>query len=168
MVPDARAHDPGQGEPAGDVPLTVTATGKAITLEGAADGADCRELEPRGLTTRRGGTTLRAPLDLSGCKFSGQIRVPERGRWFVYAELRRRGRDIETWLPVHAGDGVERNSELGRYAYEPNETPTTTAQVVTSIVLYAGILGLIAATFALVRPDRPARGPAPRATASAK
>lgn len=57
----------------------------------------------------------RAPLVTRGCAFRGAIHLPQRGRWFVYAQLRRDGRTLETWLPARAGGGGERVSENRRY-----------------------------------------------------
>jgi len=88
---------------------------------------------------------------MSGCRFSGTIQVPERGRWFTYAELRRGGRNIESWLPVHVGEGRDSASDSSRYAYETDEGNTTTVKIVSGVLLYAAILGLMVATFALVR-----------------
>ena len=152
-APAALAHDPGQGKDAGDFALTVTAQEQTITLTGEADPEDCRGLTGRSMAARRGGQTLRAPLTLTGCRFTGRLEVPDRGRWFVYAELTRNGRPIESWLPVEAGDGTRRTSEANRYAYEPDDSAAGIGQVVAGIVLYAGMGALIVATFALVRPS---------------
>ena len=151
-APAALAHDPGQGKDAGELAIDVTARDRTITLVGQADRDNCRGLEPRSVVARRGGQTLRAPLTISDCRFTGRIEVPERGRWFVYAELRRDGRDIEAWLPIQAGDGTHRASESDRYAYEPDDSAAGAGQVVAGIILYVGMAALVVATFALVRP----------------
>ena len=151
-APTALAHDPGQGKDAGDLDLTVTAQDRTISLVGEARGGDCRGLEPRALAVRRAGEVRRGPLELAGCRFSGQVAVPDRGRWFVYAELRRDGRQIESWLPIEAGDGTRRNHEAGRYAYEPLDSSAGLAQILAGVVIYAGMAALVLATFALVRP----------------
>ena len=151
VAPAVMAHDPGQGKDAGELNLTVTAQDRAITLMGEARGANCQGLEARSLAVRRAGQTLRAPLELTGCRFTGRIVVPDRGRWFVYAELRRDGREIESWLPVEAGDGTRRNHDAARYAYEPDDSSAGSAQFVAGILLYAGMAALVVATFRLVR-----------------
>ena len=152
-APTALGHDPGQGEDAGALSLDVTARGRVVSLEGQADPVSCRGLEPVALAARRGGETLRAPLVLEDCRIAGQVEVPDRGRWFVYAELRRDGRNIESWLPVEVGDGTQGNSERSRYAYEPDDSAAGTGQVVAGALLYAGMAALVVATFALVRPQ---------------
>ena len=151
-APAALAHDPGQGEDAGKLALDVAARNRTITLAGEANRKTCRGLEPRGIAARRGGEILRAPLTIDGCRFTGRIEVPDRGRWFVYAELRSDGRDVEAWLPVQAGDGTHRTSEANRYAYEPDDSAAGTGQVIAGVVLYAVMAALVVATFALVRP----------------
>jgi hypothetical protein len=148
----ARAHDPGQGRDAGRLALTVKARDRAIALAGRAGRAECRGLTARGMVARRGGRTVRAPLVLRGCRFDGRLAVPERGRWFVYAELRRDGREIESWLPIEAGDGVRRSGDASRYAYEPRDSPAGAGQVIAGALLYAGMAGLLVAVLALVRP----------------
>ena len=151
-APAALGHDPGQGEDAGELALDVTARDRTITLVGRADRENCRGLKPRSIAARRSGQTIRAPLTISDCRFTGRIEVPERGRWFVYAELRRDGRDIEAWLPVQAGDGADRTTERERYAYEANDSAAGPGQVAAGITLYGGMAALVVATFALVRP----------------
>lgn len=155
-APAVFAHDPGQGRDAGELDLTVTARDRTLSLEGVARGAGCRGLEGRAVAARREGQLIRAPLQLDDCRLTGQVRVPERGRWFVYAELRRDDRDVEAWLPIQAADGTRRVSEHGRYAYQPEDSSAGAVQLVTGAVLYSAMAALILATFALVRPARAA------------
>lgn len=101
------AHDPGQGDDAAAVQLTA-----AVGEDGAANveatlpaGTDCVSFAPGHVVARRAGVTLSAALTTSDvCTFTGAIHLPERGRWFVYVELRQaEGPSVEAWLPVIVG-----------------------------------------------------------------
>jgi hypothetical protein len=89
---EARAHDPGQGEDAGTVALRVTADGDRVALRAGLPVSACKATEPVAVVARRAGETVRGPLTKTGCRFEGALTVPDRGRWFVYAEMRRDGR----------------------------------------------------------------------------
>ena len=138
----AFAHDPGQGEE------LTTAT---ISIETVADRAHvsvtpashCDDLRPRQLTVRRAGETLTAPLRAQGeCRFGGSIRLPERGRWFVYAELVHEGRAIETWLAAEGGSR-ETSREVGRSVYEPAQVESPPAKLVAGVLVYAGLAAIL-------------------------
>jgi hypothetical protein len=144
------AHDPGQGEDAGALDLAVVARGRAVELSAGRTGA-CPRLAPSAVVARRAGEALRGPLRRTGpCRFTGALRVPVEGRWFVYAELVA-GRDhMESWLPVEVRDGhVVRAAERGRYAYEPPPAGTTAVEVAAGVALYGLVLALLAAIVAL-------------------
>lgn len=49
----------------------------------------------------------------------GGVVLRERGRWFVYTEMRRGRKVVESWLPVENGDARQRASDTARYAYIP-------------------------------------------------
>ena len=153
-APAAPAHDPGQGEDAGEVALSVALRGQRATLTAALSDPDCASTEPVAVIARRADETLRAPLRKRGCGMTGDIGLPDRGRWFVYARMRRDGRAVESWLPITVGSGSQRISERNRYAYLPPQRSASTAKVIGGVVLYAGMLALLYATFALVRASR--------------
>ena len=152
----ALAHDPGQGDDAGTADVTVSLEGDQATLTAELAPRPCARTTPSSVVARRGGETRRAPLEQSGCRFEGSIVLPERGRWFVYAEMHREGRPIETWLPITAGSGPHRVAEEGRYVYFPPEQPGGSVQLVAGAVLYFGMLALFVAAFALIRRSSPA------------
>ncbi len=157
---ELHVHAPARADGGGGANDPVLAPNDRVTaLERRArrerPDAPGRGLEPRALAVRRAGRTLRAPLTLNGCRFAGRIEVPDRGRWFVYAELRRSGRNIESWLPVEVGDGTDRTREPDRYAYEPDNSSVGAGQIIAGAILYLGMTALVVATFALVaRPQR--------------
>lgn len=147
----ALAHDPGQGDPAGALTLRVTADDRRIELAGALPRAQCAPSEPRRIVARRGGQEVAGPLRKRGCTVNGSVTVPERGRWFVYAELTRAGKPVESWLPVDAGRGLQTARESGRYAYSPAESSSGVVKAIAGAVIYAAMLVLLWATIALVR-----------------
>ena len=141
----ALAHDPGQGDDAGKLALTVTSRDRAIVLEAWAPPPLCRTLEGGGqLVARRSGLTERTALRRSGCRFAGRLSVPQRGRWFVYAELPRRGETVEAWLPVKVGEGGQRSEDRGRYAYVADESDSGAIKGVAGVALYSLMLALLA------------------------
>lgn len=103
---------------------------------------------------------MRAALTKRGCRLQGTLRLPERGCWFVYAQMRRGGRALESWLPISSGSGAQTVSATERYAYFPPATSDDTVKLAGSVLLYGAMLGLLYATFALVRSSR-RHGPAP-------
>lgn len=164
----ALAHDPGQGRPAGTVALRVDvddADQARLTAELPDDL--CGRTEPRALVARRAGEIARATLTKDGCVLRGALDLPDRGRWFVYAEMRREGRRVESWLPVQAGAGRFTISEAERYAYIPPERSGSALKYVGGVLLYAAMLALLYATFRLIRAssrERQARTPSAAAT----
>jgi hypothetical protein len=91
VAPLALAHDPGQGEDAGSVAMRVTVIDGRATLTAELGQDVCRATEPLAVVARRGGETLRAALAKRGCRLQGALHGRERGRWFVYVEMRRVG-----------------------------------------------------------------------------
>lgn len=164
LATPAWAHDPGQGRDAGTVALRVSADSDRATLAARLPARFCRSTDPRAVVARRAGQTLRAPLTKRGCDLQGTVELPAPGRWLVYAEMRRDGEAVETWLPIDAGDGRKSATDPARYAYVPAGRSGSAIQILSSVVLYGGILALLNATFRLVRASRraspPADGPA--------
>ena len=110
------------------------------------------------VAARRGGETRRGPLTKSGCRLAGSVQLDGRGRWFVYAEMRRGGRDVESWLPISVGSGPARISDRARYAYVPPERSSSTIKLISGVLLYAGMLAMLYVTFRLLRARRPGAG----------
>lgn len=153
-APTVKAHDPGQGDDAGEMSLRIGVSDWRATLVGTLGTRECAATEPVSIVARRGGETLRAALEKQGCEVRGSLDIPGRGRWFFYAEMRREGRAVESWLPVSVVDGQGEVSEADRYAYFPPERSGSNAKVVAGIVLYGGMLGMLYATFILIRASR--------------
>lgn len=155
----AWAHDPGQGKEVGTADLVVSADDGELAMRGALREIDCEDISSGKLVARRAGVTDIAPLQLRGCSFTGRVSVEDRGRWFVYAELRQRDRTIETWLPVDARMGSERVADPARFVYEPPRRSTALGELVGGAILYAGMLALLVAAFLLTRHVRDAVPP---------
>lgn len=149
--PDAEAHDPGQGEDAGAVALRVDVAGHTARVAGRLPDAVCATTEPVAVVARRAGETRRGALRRDGCDLRGTVRLDGDGRWFVYAELRRDGSAVESWLPVIVRDGAGRIADGDRYAYVPPEGKDTPLKVAGGIVLYGGMFALLYATLVLAR-----------------
>jgi hypothetical protein len=103
--PQARAHDPGQGQNIATVQITANRDHDSwvIRLDDVKETSPA-DLTPIRLLARRAGDTVTAPLAGTGTGFTGTITLPSPGRWFVYAELRTDDRVAETWLPVRQDD----------------------------------------------------------------
>ena len=145
----ALAHDPGQGQDAGSARLSIISADDRARLQGQLNRSRCTNM--RGdVVARRGGETVRRPLKVAGCSFSGNVPLRGRGRWFVYADLRVGGRMVEAWLPVRADGGVDVAQENDRYAYERSSSSGSAAQYLAGVVLYGAILALLTATFRLL------------------
>jgi hypothetical protein len=152
LVPaDAHAHDPGQGDDAGTVGWVIALDGRRASATVTLPAAECGATRPRALVARRGGRVVRAPLSRRGCALRGAVGLPARGRWFVYAEMERGGRTVESWLPISVGSGPPRVADARRYAYHPPERSGSAVKAVGGVVLYAGMAALLYATFALMR-----------------
>lgn len=151
-VPEAAGHDPGQGQPVTSVRLTVIGDGRGnVRLDVITPEADS-QLQADRVVARRGGQTLTAPLnEIDPGKFTGTIRLPGQGLWFVYAEFRRAGETVEAWLPVESG--WQGTSSAERELYVPAGKPAPTAtQIASGAAIYA--LGLILLALALIQTRR--------------
>ena len=144
VAPAAQAHDPGQGKADGSASLTATSRGYQVRL--ALQPAPCEGLHPVELTARRAGRVLHAPLVPVGrCAFAGDIRLDQRGRWFLYGELRAPARRLETWLPVTVALGKHGQLRRQRPIYEPPARSGSVVKLVSGALLYALMALLLAA-----------------------
>jgi hypothetical protein len=162
----ASAHDPGQGE-------NLTRTEFAATFDGdgraniAVTVKECSTLEPVRLVAKRDGTRRTAPLRrVDGCRFESSVRLPDEGRWFVYAEFLASGEQVETWLPV---EGDRRRSVVeNRWLYRPTGSAgLTLGEAVTGAAVYLVGLALLGAAVWQARcrhDERDLRNPGPRLT----
>jgi hypothetical protein len=136
----AFAHDPGQGDEVGPVTLHAVRQGDRIHVEATADGR-CDGWKPRRLVARRAGRITTGPLEpAGGCRFTGSVEVADAGRWFVYTEAYVAGRSTEAWLPVE--DGAHRKATV---LYIASGDGPHVVQVVAGVVLYAGVVAILAA-----------------------
>ncbi len=151
-VANAQAHDPGQGVAAGKMRLVASAEGRMVSVSATAlDGPRCSRAQSAELIARRAGEEFRARLRQAGCRFTGRVVVNDDGRWFLYVDRAQGGRRIESWLQFKVGQGDGRVVEPRRYAYVPTESSGSAAKWVAGGLLYAAVLGLLAAVIALVR-----------------
>jgi hypothetical protein len=142
-APHAVAHDPGQGQPVTSVHLTVVSDGRGEVRLDAITGDAGTRLVPRGVVARRGGQTLTAPLtELGDGRFTGTIRLPAEGRWFVYVEFTRDGEPIEAWLPVESEWKGTSFADRELYAPAGTQAPTT-MQIASGAAIYAVGLALL-------------------------
>src|SRR5262245_38704857 len=105
-----------------------------------AAGAVAVALSPRRLLARRAGQTVTGTLTATGhCRYTGLVRVPATGRWFLYVELRPPGFEVEAWLPVDASspNRLAAHRQLYLPAGRPDGAGPPTAEVAAGIVLYA-------------------------------
>lgn len=156
-VATAIAHDPGQGEDAGRVALQVRADGLTLRLEGMLASSRCADVRGGRVVARRAGLVREAELGFRDCRFSGEVAVPERGRWFLYAEMEAGSGPLEAWLPVRAGTS-ETLAEPDRYLYRPPERVAAAVQPVAGVTLYLLMAGLLLLSFRLLRQLAPAAG----------
>ncbi|WP_433473667.1 hypothetical protein ACQPZP_33370 [Spirillospora sp. CA-142024] len=151
-APQARAHDPGQGEPFAPVRLSAATDGTGMTRLTAVPARRCAEMSPVKVMARRAGRQIAGRLIAAGdCRFQGTLRLPPDGLWFVYGEFSTTGgRSIETWLPVHS----DRSATVteSRELYHPaGGHGITTGEVFTSVILYGLGLSLLGTALALTR-----------------
>lgn len=152
-APAAVAHDPGQGDDAGTVGLVVSVDQDRARLAATLSADECESTEPVEIVARRAGQAVRAPLVEQSCVLSGDVRLPERGRWFIYVVMRREGRTVESWLPVRRENGTV-TGERRRYAYFESTSSGGLAQIAAGVALYAAMAALLLLTFRLVRASR--------------
>lgn len=149
----AGAHDPGQGPDRGSMRLVVSAQGRLISLDASPAGG-CRGLGKKGeLVARRAGRALAAPLQRQGCSFRGRVKVPSRGRWFVYADLRKDGQTIESWLPLKVGSGRAARAAADRYAYRSKDSAAGPGEWLVGGALYLLAFAFLLALAAVARAE---------------
>ncbi len=141
-APRALAHDPGQGQPVTSVRLTVDSDGRGKVRVDAHTADASSQLVAHDVVARRGGQTLTAPLaELGGGRFSGTIRLPQQGRWFVYVEFTRGGEPVEAWLPVESEWHGTSSAERELYLPAGKQAPTA-IQIAGGAAIYAVGLAL--------------------------
>ena len=136
LVPGAAlAHDPGQGTELTTASVRAQVRGGEARFF-VAPSNHCRDLAPQQLVARRAGDTRQAPLARVGeCAFAGAIELPDRGRWFVYAELAHDADQVEAWLPVKAG-ATETVVDQDRSLYLPPTVEDSWGKVAAGVVIY--------------------------------
>lgn len=156
----ALAHDPGQGSDAGTVALTARTVGREVVLTVAPAPGLCWRLGEGRLVARRSGVAKRTAMQRSGCRYRGRLSVPQRGRWFVYAELSRGRATVESWIPVKVGED-QTVTEPERYAYVADAKAGGLSKAVLGAALYLLMLGTLGAVIVLVRAAPASGGPTP-------
>jgi hypothetical protein len=154
----AGAHDPGQGTEVTTADLVGRTSGSSEAVLSVRPAA-CGEIAPTRLVARRGGTEVGGELRSAGaCRLAGSVVLPERGRWFVYAELTYRGEEVETWLPLISGE-TEVVREEDRSVYRPPVVDDPPAKSVAGVVVYLVLAGVVLA-IPLIARRHPVAGPA--------
>jgi hypothetical protein len=85
-------------------------------------------------------------------RFSGEIRLPWTGCWFVYAEFADAGQRAETWLPAYTGQAA--TVTMQRPVYPPAQAAPGTArrtETTAGAAIYALSLSLLADALAVAR-----------------
>ena len=143
FVGAARAHDPGQGAEVTTADLLGRTTGHEAELSVKPVG--CDEVAPSRLVARRGGDEVAAELERVGpCRFSGTVSLPDRGRWFVYAEMTYGGEDVETWLPLISGE-TEAVRKANRSVYRPPAVEDSPVKDLAGVFVYLVLAGVVVA-----------------------
>src|SRR6266851_5288803 len=149
----AQAHDPGEGTQLAIARLTVSANGRGVVRLTIVPQSRCSQLQPREIMARRAGRTIRAPLVAAGrCRFSGDIRLPGAGRWFVYAELSDAGRPAETWLPADPAQAA--TATASRVLYRPARAAPGSArrtETAAGAAIYAAGIALLGGALVVAR-----------------
>lgn len=139
----ALAHDPGQGDPIGQVTMTVLGANDGIQvtaflMEHTHDA--CADILPRAVVGRRAGVTVRMPLRRqSGCDFAGTLQLDDPGRWFVYVEWEHGSDLLESWVPVQIGSASPALRSV-REVYRPSLQSGSRGQRGAAIGLYSIIV----------------------------
>jgi len=148
LAPPAFAHDPGQGTPRGNARLQVRFDGDDATFRARIMPQDCDELHPRDTIARRAGVARhRALTEQAQCSFTSRLRLPSKGRWFLYARFFDRGKAVEAWIPVDRGEGASARREL----YEPPAPTTGAGKVALGVALYGIGLTVLLASIRVAR-----------------
>lgn len=152
----ALAHDPGQGEEVMTANLVGRSDNGVAQLVVRPD--HCPDTVPVRLVARRAGEELESPLRRAGkCELAGTIGLPDRGRWFVYAELEHEDELVETWLPLETDGDIRR--EESRSVYVPPDTDDTWIKRVAGVLVYLLLLGVLVAIPLIARRQGPLARP---------
>jgi hypothetical protein len=156
--PPAGAHDPGQGMELAQVPVSVEGDGSRARIEVALPERDiCSELTPVGVVARRAGEEISGDLrEFGPCRYAGEVVLPERGRWFVYAQFSHDGERVETWLPITAGE-VDSEAADDRSLYSPPSVTSPPSKTLAGIVAYGLLAAVVVGIPALYRRQLPRR-----------
>ena len=145
----AVAHDPGQGEDAGSVALSMRSVGLRVDVRaGLPPGMVAHRL-----IARRAGEVRVGRLEGTHGRVIGRLELPTAGRWFVYLELTKAGRPVEAWLPVRVGQGDAVVGDQARFAYYPPDSSTSVPQIAAGVVLYGLVAALLGGVALAVRRD---------------
>lgn len=151
----AYAHDPGQGDPAGAMAFRVDVRAQVARVEAEyLNQRSCQDIAAARLVARRAGTTVTTPVTMVGCRYTGRLELPDRGRWFIYVDLQRGDQRIESWLPVKLEADQKVFQARNRYAYYATATSGGVAETVGGIFVYAVALAFLTALVALARRER--------------
>lgn len=158
----ALAHDPGQGTELAQVPLEVETDGSRAWIDAdLRESGLCGEVNPAGTVARRAGEEVLGPLEEGAqCRFEGTVALPDRGRWFVYAQFDRGGEALETWLPVTAG-GPDANSAGARSLYSPPVVTSPPTKTLAGVAAYAMLALAMLGIPLLYRRELRQAGPGP-------
>lgn len=150
----ALAHDPGFGDDIAPILLQANVVGTTADVTGTLSDTDCAQLDAVRLVARRAGTVREGTLLRSGCRLSGSIELPDRGRWFVYTELSRDGALLEAWIAVKTGStasGFERDTTT--YLAPIRTAPPL--KYIAGVALYAISIGSLTYMVRTVRRSEP-------------
>ena len=136
----------------GTVSLQATVYQSRIEFIGTiADEKLCQQLIPQTSEARRAGTITTSTLSWNdACHFHGTLLVSARGRWFVYAELRRFQQPVETWLPVEV-QATTTHTIKDAPLYLRETTSGSPVEVLSSIGLSLVMVLLLGATLWIAR-----------------
>jgi hypothetical protein len=151
----AEAHDPGQGRPVASATVTGSSNGRGMATLTVRMPDGCDGTTPRRLVARRAGETVTSQLTAVGdCRYTGTVRLPDDGRWFVYAELRVDGQDAETWLAIRSDAATEQVESRDLYVPVGAGTGIGPVQLGTGALVYAVGLALFALSILGARAHR--------------
>ena len=151
----AQAHDPGQGPVRGEVAFVVVRTPAEVAVEAMLQprATQCDSLRPVALVARRAGEQRSALLQRNGCLVSGELSLPDEGRWFLYVQVDRVESDgpsqrWESWVPL-AGAQARVADVRDLYEDVTAERRAGAVQVLSGAALYAVVVLLLVSTVRL-------------------
>ena len=130
--------------------------GRATLQVDVAELAACDRLEPLRLVAVRADLEADGSLErVEPCRFTGEIDLPEPGRWMVAARFEFDNREAEVWMPVGIADtpqDFERGDWLHAIPVEESGWSTGRMAMLAGLGLVAGALATVA--FQRLRPAR--------------